>query len=364
MSLVSRVPVRDTLSKERYRVGKLDRSDYKSTGPIPIIDQGHDDIAGYTTRRDLAYQGPLPVVVFGDHTRSLKLVTVPFVAGADGTKVLVPDVKLVDPRYYFYALKSLDIPSRGYNRHYSLLCEQSIAVPPRNDQERIATILARVENALAANRRVADSAWDLRTATMNRLFADVDNWPRLRIGEFCRTSSGGTPRRGVDGYYGGDIPWVKSGEVTDGWIDHTEEAITAQALEQSSARLYPAGTLLLAMYGATAGQVGELAIEAATNQAVCALEPDSRVASKYLFYVLQRARSELRNERYGGAQPNLSQQTIRNFAVPIPDKPRQLAIVTALGSMDAAFRASMATSAALDEMFRSTLRNLIGRAAA
>ena len=96
-------------------------------------------------------------------------------------------------------------------------------------------------------------------------------WRWVKLGDVCQTTSGGTPQRGNSNFYGGRIPWVKSGELNDGLISGTEETITDKGLKNSSAKLFPCGTLLIALYGATVGKLGVLGMEAATNQAVCAI---------------------------------------------------------------------------------------------
>src|SRR5262245_47297814 len=103
-------------------------------------------------------------------------------------------------------------------------------------------------------------------------------WAERKLGDIAQTTSGGTPNRKNLKYFGGQIPWVKSGELEDTFINCTEEKITEHGLEHSSAKLFPAGTLLMAMYGATVGKTAILRIEAATNQAICAITPKDGVA--------------------------------------------------------------------------------------
>ena len=132
-------------------------------------------------------------------------------------------------------------------------------------------------------------------------------WLQLKIGDFCETGSGGTPLRSkIDKYYGGDIPWVKSGELKNDFVFDAEEYITQLALKESSAKIVPAGSILIAMYGATVGQTSILKIDAATNQAVCSIIPNSQVAiTKYIWYLLRSKLPELLSKRVGGAQPNI-----------------------------------------------------------
>lgn len=151
-------------------------------------------------------------------------------------------------------------------------------------------------------------------------FADIEksSWPIKTLGAVCRTSSGGTPSRSRPEYFNGSIPWVKSGELTDGLVSEVSEFISEEALAGSSAKLLPAGTLLIAMYGATVGKLGVLARPAATNQAVCAIFPPPEVDPKFLFWYLRRQRSNLITKAVGGAQPNISQTILRDLELPIP----------------------------------------------
>ena len=130
---------------------------------------------------------------------------------------------------------------------------------------------------------------------LERVFgaAEKSNWQIKTIGEVCRTSSGGTPSRSRPDFFNGNIPWVKSGELTDGLVSEVSEFISEEALAGSSAKLLPAGTLLIAMYGATVGKLGVLARAAATNQAVCAIFPPPELDLKFLFWYLRRQRSRL-----------------------------------------------------------------------
>ncbi|MBW4474714.1 MAG: restriction endonuclease subunit S [Stenomitos rutilans HA7619-LM2] len=136
----------------------------------------------------------------------------------------------------------------------------------------------------------------------------------------AETTSGGTPDRGQTSYYGGSIPWIKSGELNDGLIDSVEEYITEEGLENSSAKIYPKGTLVIALYGATVGKTGILGLDAASNQAVCAVTPIvDNLSNQFLFWFFRSKRQDFLNISFGGAQPNISQKLIRETLLPIPD---------------------------------------------
>jgi len=158
-------------------------------------------------------------------------------------------------------------------------------------------------------------------------FIIPDNWSIVKLGEFCVTTSGGTPSRNRNDFFGGDIPWLKSGELNNGIIKEAEEKITEAALASSNAKIIPKGTLLIALYGATVGKLGILGIDAAINQAICAIFTSEGISNKFLFWYLKSFRNELLNSRKGGAQPNISQGLINNLQIPLPPLREQHRIV-------------------------------------
>ncbi|MEW5871719.1 MAG: restriction endonuclease subunit S [Chloroflexota bacterium] len=153
-------------------------------------------------------------------------------------------------------------------------------------------------------------------------------WKWVKIEDVANTTSGGTPSRKHIDYYGGNIAWIKSGELRDGIIRVAEETITEAGLKNSSAKIFPRDTVVVALYGATVGRTGVLGIDAATNQAVCALFPrNNAFTPMFMFYWLQSQRQNLINQSMGGAQPNISQGIIRSLLFPLPPLPEQQRIV-------------------------------------
>jgi type I restriction enzyme S subunit len=156
-------------------------------------------------------------------------------------------------------------------------------------------------------------------------------WEMKKLGEVCQTGSGGTPLKSKREYYeGGLIPWILSGEVAQGDVFGAKNCISQKGLVNSSAKIFPVNTVLVAMYGATAGQVGILRFEAATNQAVCGIFPNKRFIPEFLFYFLLSRKDELVAQAEGNAQPNISQLKIKNTDVPLPPLPEQQRIVAIL----------------------------------
>lgn len=153
------------------------------------------------------------------------------------------------------------------------------------------------------------------------------HWQIKKLGEVCHTTSGGTPSRQKSSYYNGNIPWVKSGELDRGLILDTEEKISEEAIKNSSAKVFPKGTLLIALYGATIGKLAFLGVDAATNQAICGIFKNDNIDSNYLYHFLYYKKPNLVKQGIGGAQPNISQTILKNLDLPIPPLPEQQAIV-------------------------------------
>ena len=167
--------------------------------------------------------------------------------------------------------------------------------------------------------------------TDNEITSDIpDNWCWERIGNIGSWSAGATPPRTNPDYYGGDIPWLKTGDLNDGIVSSVPEYITDLALQKTSVRLNPIGSVLMAMYGATIGKLGILDTPMTTNQACCACIPYEGMFNKYLFYFLMGNRLNFIKMGEGGAQPNISKEKIVNFPIAVPPLAEQRRIVTKL----------------------------------
>lgn len=160
---------------------------------------------------------------------------------------------------------------------------------------------------------------NLTEAEMDRLTLP-DDFEIQTVSEFCReTKSGSTPSRTNNEYWeNGTISWVKSGEVHNNITLQTEEYITPLGLSQSSTKLLPKDTVLMAMYGVTAGEVGYLAIEATTNQAICGMICNSKADAAYLYFSLIQSQAAISRLSNGGAQDNLSKNFIDNIKIVVP----------------------------------------------
>jgi len=146
-----------------------------------------------------------------------------------------------------------------------------------------------------------------------------DDWKLQTVQESCVTiTSGGTPSRTNPEFFGGKIPWVKMTDLKTNVILDTEEKLTDKGVKDSSAKLFPKNTVLIAMYTRDLGKTAMLGINAATNQAICGLQPKDTLLPKFLFYFLKSQIYVLKKLGRGGAQPNINQHKIKTLQIPLP----------------------------------------------
>lgn len=184
-------------------------------------------------------------------------------------------------------------------------------------------------------------------------------WKQVSLHEVCqKVTSGGTPSRRNPAYYEAGVwPWVKTQELKDGWIDDTEEHITDAAIAESSAKVLPANTVLLAMYGATVGKLGILRRPMACNQACCAIISDEKKSDfRFLYYYLLNIRSELINLATGAAQQNLSGALIKSLKLTLPDLSEQRSIARILGALDDKIELNRKQNETLEAMARAMFK--------
>ena len=188
-----------------------------------------------------------------------------------------------------------------------------------------------------------------------------EGWKYKKLGEVCETSSGGTPSKSHMEYYeGGKIPWLRSGEVSQGLIYDTELYITELGLEKSSAKIFPIDTVVIAMYGATVGQVGLLKRKMSTNQAICGIFPNSTISPMFLLYSLKSKKNIFLKHAVGGAQPNISQNIIKNTIIPVPPLSEQQRIVSELDLLSSIIEKKKTQLKEYDQLAQSIFFDMFG----
>ncbi|MBQ8542030.1 MAG: restriction endonuclease subunit S [Bacteroidaceae bacterium] len=184
--------------------------------------------------------------------------------------------------------------------------------PPLAEQRRIAGILGAIDDKIENNRRINTNLELQAQALYKQWFVDSST---VKLGDVVKTTSGGTPSRSHMEFYVGKYGWVKSKELNSSFITKTEETITDDAIAKSAAKLLPAKSILIAMYGATVGQYAILSQPMTCNQAVCALLPNENYPYTYLFMVAKNIKEELANKAIGSAQQNISQVIIKDIDI-------------------------------------------------
>jgi type I restriction enzyme S subunit len=279
---------------------RLLTTEYKAEGAIPVIDQGRAEIAGFTDDLSAICHRDGPVILFGDHTRTLKFVDFDFALGADGVKVLKP-LPGFDARFLFHFLRTVQLPENlGYSRHFKFLKECRVPKPTPEVQQRIATLLDKADS-LHRNRleaiRLAD---ELLRATFFSLLGDpVANsrgWPELTISEIGVVTTGNTPDRSVEANFGSTIEWIKSDNIntSNHYLTIAREGLSAQGMK--SARTVSAGSTLMTCIAGSPSCIGNVAMAdraVAFNQQINAITPRDGTASKFLYTLLLLSKSRI-----------------------------------------------------------------------
>jgi type I restriction enzyme S subunit len=284
----------------------------------------------------------------------------------------VPD--RLDPRWFHWITRArwfwdrCDTEARGTSGKNRIRPERflaiSVPVPLVTEQRRLVArieeLREKVDEATAARRSALKEVEILKARGLDLIFDQTrDRFGTTPFTEVCSTTSGGTPDRSRPDFFLGEIPWIKSGELNDSIIRDAEERITEQAVASSSTKIFPKGTLLIALYGATVGKTGVLGIDAATNQAVCAVFPRAEFERDYVWWFLRKMRPSFVERSFGGAQPNISQRVLREIdapAAPVPEQRRIVAYLDRLqAKVDALKTLQEKTAAELDALMPSIL---------
>ncbi len=243
-----------------------------------------------------------------------------------------------------------------------------IPLPPLPDQRRIVSRIEALAGRLAVAqslRREANEETELLLAAQlkNIRYKLLESsYPKKKIGDIARVTSGGTPSRDNPTYWGGDIPWIKTGELVDGDIFKSEEFITKEGLKNSSAQVFPPETILIALYGQgqTRGRTGRLMIKATTNQACCAILPTPGILeSRFTQYWQRSLYYEMRENSHGGAQPNWNGSMVKSIEIallPLEEQRRLVAYLDGLQAQVSQLRLHQAeTQQELDALMPSIL---------
>ncbi|MBK7236352.1 MAG: restriction endonuclease subunit S [Sterolibacteriaceae bacterium] len=320
------LPFELAASRITARTGKIKAGDYQQIGATPVIDQGKDDLAGYTDNSEAEIRSPLPLIVFGDHTRNIKFVDFPFAVGADGVVLLRPD-PMLNPKYFYYWMKSLQLFNLGYSRHFKLLQDQQIAFPADAEEQylivkRIEAQTSRVEAIRKAQQELADEMRGVLAGYYAEITADADWKPLGAVAPQMR--------RPVTVQAGQCYPELGIRSFGKGTFH--KPAISAEQL--GSKRLYHIhpGDLIFnnvfAWEGAVAVVRPEDAGRVGSHRFITCV-PKPRVATTpflYFHFTTEQGLHDLGDASPGGAGRNrtLGLKNLAAIKVPVPDYDKQL----------------------------------------
>ena len=276
------------------------------------------------------------------------------------------DKEPVDKPFFVFAvqhkLKEMESKTHGATMKHIVKKDfdnTRILFPSIKEQERISKMLMKASTIVTAHQQELQKLEDLIKARFVEMFEGKFN--TVTLGEVVRTTSGGTPSKAHPEYYsGGSIPWLTSGEINAGVITAVKNYITEDGMKNSSAKMIPENSVVIAMYGATAGVTGILRLNTTTNQAVCSLLPNERFVPEYLYYAVASKKEWMISQCQGGGQPNISQGIIKSMKLidaPI-SKQKQFAVF--VSQVD---KSKVVVQKALDEaqlLFDSLMQKYFG----
>ncbi|MCF7732254.1 MAG: restriction endonuclease subunit S [Akkermansiaceae bacterium] len=374
------------VKNEVGRQNQIPAKDIAEVGRFPVVDQGQKFVAGYCDDESRVIDFDLPLIIFGDHTRCFKYVDFPFVLGADGTKVLLPNKKLYDPRFYYFALLALEIPSRGYNRHFTILNERSLPLPPLPEQKKIAHILSTVQRAIEAQEGIIQTTTELKKALMHKLFTEglprrrpgeggpprheppkqteigpvPESWEVVELGEIAKIERGKFSHRprNEPRFYGGEYPFVQTGDVSncDGYVRSYTQTLNEDGLAIS--KMFPAGTILITI-AANIGFTGILQFDSACPDSLIGITPNENVHTEFLNYYLITQQPEMDRMAPKGTQKNINIQFLKPWPVPLPSFEEQREIAEAFSATDRKIRLANRKRSQLQDLFRTLLHQLM-----
>jgi type I restriction enzyme, S subunit len=374
--------VPDSFVKNKVgRQHQIPTKDIKAAGRYPVIDQGLKFVAGYCDDESRLIDFDLPMIVFGDHTRCFKYIDFPFVLGADGTKVLLPNKKLYDPRFYYFALVALEIPSRGYNRHFSILNERRLPLPPLPEQKKIAHILLTVQQAIEAQERIIQTTTELKKALMHKLFTEglrgepqkqteiglvPESWDVVELG------TTGDVVYGIQAAVANNLaavgtPILTNKNITlEGGFDLEKLNYFRLTSKRHTATILRKGDLLFNWRSGSKYHVGKTAYfdldgEWVHSSFILRIRPAPNVDGRYLFYYLNFLREAeffVKLQTYAiNAKFNASAVNALPTAVPSRDEQDQMAAT--LDSAQAKIDLSVQKYRVLQDLFRTLLHELM-----
>ena len=277
---------------------------------------------------------------------------------------LVADKSILHPKYLYYFCKHFDFLALNTTVTIPSLTKANllkidIPVPDMDEQQYVVRVLDDVENLIEIKTK---EKFELDNLVKSRFIEMFDGkYKMVKLGDVVKTTSGGTPSKAHPEYYeNGTIPWLTSGEVNAGIITSVKNHITDIGMKNSSAKMVPANSVVIAMYGATAGVTGLIRLDTTTNQAVCSILPSERFVPEYLYYAVASKKEWMISQCQGGGQPNISQGIIKNMDVIDAPIEEQIRFATFVKQTDKLKLAAQKTLSELEILKKSLMQKYFG----
>ena len=355
----------DEIFEDKTKYGtKIKTSEYKEIGKYAIIDQGQEEIAGYTDLEKGVFED-VPAIIFGDHTRVIKYVRDPFFLGADGVKILKCKELNANYKYLYYALKNAKIPNTGYNRHFKWLKQIQIECPSIDKQEKIVKILDKVVMVIEDRRKEIQELDKLIKARFVEMFGNpVSNsfgLPEVtlhELGELGRGVSKHRPRNDPK-LLGGKYPLIQTGDVAAANLYITKYESTYSELGLQQSKMWDKGTLCITI-AANIAKTAILDFSACFPDSVVGFNANERTSNIFIHYWFSFFQAILESQAPESAQKNINLKILSELKVIVPKKVEQKAFADFVHQVN---KSKVAVQKALDEaqlLFDSLMQEYFG----
>ena len=337
-----------------FSVDKIKTSEYKESWDFAVIDQWKDLIAWYYSWNKQIYNWELPTIIYWDHTNIVKYIDFPFICWADWVKVLTPK-KDIYAKYFYYVLNCVKPETQWYRRHYPLLKNIHIPLPPLETQKTIVAKLdqmfAELDQTKSEIQKNLDNTDELWKSALNQTFQG--DWEMKKLGEMAEIQNWWTPKTEKKEYWDWDILWITPKdmwELNSRYIDDTSRKISNLWLSNSSAKLLPIKSVILS----SRAPIWYVAINTkpiSTNQGCKWIIPNDNLKAEYLYYFLILSNKLLNSLGSGATFKELSSSKLWVVEIPVPPLSEQEKIVEHLDQV-------LKEVKALKSQYQSQLDNL------
>ena len=358
----------EVLEKNGVIPAKIKRDDYRQNGKYPVVDQGENLIAGYIDDEQKLYRGDLPVVIFGDHTRILKYIDFPFAFGADGIKILRPQDILL-PKFFYYVLVFNPIENQGYKRHFSLLTQVKIPLPPLEVQKQIVERLDKIAEAQKLNGGLIQKTDELFQSLLHKELnpaapadakakAGKKNWENKKLGEVCEKIDQGQPRN----FFKKEFRYIDISSINaEAKEIQNANLIPVEGAPSRARKIVNAGDIVFAT---TRPYLENIAIvptgfnNAIASTGFCVIRAKTKIVNPDFIYFTVISKPFIKKVlpfQRGANYPAVSDKDIFGIKIPLPPLKTQKQIVAKLSAVQGYKKQLLGQKAKLKELFDSAL---------